>query len=388
MRPNHIVRTLSQRLGREHPLIPLWIITTLFAGLISGTLGLLRFTVVCQTLCRPTEYDIYASTPGLADAIASGGWVAGGLAPLLVLIGHYILLRPTRQGWGWFSLVIPISFLTIFVTIMITTMDIRRTDLLNPISGMIVLGLGLIFMALAGSLAGASYGLATGVNPLSSIVWRSSRAWVSGWLLFAIAGFYGGGLLLSIGWLLCWGIVGWRSASVVAQVHRAVLSQKTSNVIGPASSSPLFHSIPSQKHIEVGCLLVDREARLLLVKPVDQAMWQLPGGLVHANESPLEGCVRTIRQSLHLDIDPGRLLIVEYAQSSQEQPEQLYFLFDGGFLSVNDTYRIHLRRDLLSAYQFVAPAALSHYVPAATEQRILQAVEAHQMKRTLYLERQ
>ena len=60
-----------------------------------------------------------------------------------------------------------------------------------------------------------------------------------------------------------------------------------------------------------GCLLFDAAGRLLIVNPTYKDGWEIPGGVVEANESPLNGCVREIREELGIEWRPRGLLCVK-----------------------------------------------------------------------------
>ena len=53
-----------------------------------------------------------------------------------------------------------------------------------------------------------------------------------------------------------------------------------------------YHQSLPKKRISAGCLFFDRSRRLLIVKPTYKEGWEIPGGSVNANASPLLACVR------------------------------------------------------------------------------------------------
>jgi len=100
-------------------------------------------------------------------------------------------------------------------------------------------------------------------------------------------------------------------------------------VAGIAASLP-------RKRVAAGALLRDDLARVLLVEPVYKPTWELPGGVVEADESPLDGCRREIAEELGpglgLALRGGdlALLVVDWVPRSGPWADGLLFVFDGG----------------------------------------------------------
>ncbi|WP_405495010.1 NUDIX domain-containing protein [Nocardia sp. NBC_00511] len=67
-----------------------------------------------------------------------------------------------------------------------------------------------------------------------------------------------------------------------------------------------------RKRMGAGALFVDELDRVLLVEPTYKDYWELPGGVVEANESPLAAAVREIDEELGLTVTLGRLLAVDW----------------------------------------------------------------------------
>jgi 8-oxo-dGTP diphosphatase len=123
--------------------------------------------------------------------------------------------------------------------------------------------------------------------------------------------------------------------------------------------------------IAAGCLFVNANSQVLLVKPAYKQPWEVPGGAVEIGESPLAGCIREIREELGIDWQPKRLLSVDYRPSpNPAQLDGIRFTFDGGVLSDDDTARFVLDPSELSEWRFVDLAALDDYVIPLLARRI------------------
>src|SRR5215216_6397991 len=89
----------------------------------------------------------------------------------------------------------------------------------------------------------------------------------------------------------------------------------------------------SMKSISAGALFFDEQGRLLIVKPTYKDGWEIPGGVVERDESPLQGCLREIREEIGLQVTLGQLLTVDYKTRRADLPDSLQFVFLGGVLT-------------------------------------------------------
>ena len=81
------------------------------------------------------------------------------------------------------------------------------------------------------------------------------------------------------------------------------------------------------KRVGAGALVFDRVGKLLIVKPSYKPKWEIPGGIVEADESPAQACRREISEELGITVDPTRLLCVDYNSSTTDYLESLMFIF-------------------------------------------------------------
>ncbi|HOU40612.1 MAG TPA: NUDIX hydrolase [Promineifilum sp.] len=140
------------------------------------------------------------------------------------------------------------------------------------------------------------------------------------------------------------------------------------------------------KRISAGCLLFDEAGRLLIVKPIYKEGWEIPGGTVLANESPLEGCIRETAEELGLARRPLRLLVVDYADETKDRTESLSFIFDGGVLSSAEVEAIRLPPKELSEYRFLPPEQAMALLNRRLARRVRRCLGARVSGTVLYLE--
>lgn len=133
----------------------------------------------------------------------------------------------------------------------------------------------------------------------------------------------------------------------------------------------------AKRRMAAGVLLRDESGCLLLVDPNYKVPWDLPGGVVEAEESPHAACRREVAEELGLDRPPGRIVAVDWVPSRPERPEGVVIVYDGGILSAADIKGIVLGDDELDGYAFLDPDKVADLVTPLLARRIgacLQAV--------------
>ncbi|CAN5334105.1 hypothetical protein BH23ACT9_BH23ACT9_23420 [soil metagenome] len=90
-----------------------------------------------------------------------------------------------------------------------------------------------------------------------------------------------------------------------------------------ADRSVVFFSSITRKIVAASVLCLDGSSRLLLVFDTFRNAWTLPGGLVDAAESPVEGAVREAREEGGVDVEAGDLLGV----FAHDHPERVHLVY-------------------------------------------------------------
>ena len=144
-----------------------------------------------------------------------------------------------------------------------------------------------------------------------------------------------------------------------------------------------LNSLP-KKRMGVGCLLCDRQGKILILKPTYKNHWLLPGGVIEVNESPLQACIREVKEETDLDCQPSRLLCVDYVSDRLNKIESIQFVFYGGIISPKA--QINLPKKEISNYQFLE-AKVAILMLGIYSQRRLQSCLVHlNDRKTVYLE--
>ncbi|MEU8925491.1 NUDIX hydrolase [Kitasatospora sp. NPDC048545] len=111
----------------------------------------------------------------------------------------------------------------------------------------------------------------------------------------------------------------------------------------------------ARKRVAVDLIIRDPQGRVLVVNPSYKPDWDLPGGMVEANESPEDAGRREVREELGLHLTPGRLLVVEWVPPHGPWDDQLAFILHGGELSTEQVAQLRPHDDELSELALMDP---------------------------------
>jgi 8-oxo-dGTP pyrophosphatase MutT (NUDIX family) len=136
--------------------------------------------------------------------------------------------------------------------------------------------------------------------------------------------------------------------------------------------------------VAAGALVTDDEGRVLVVEPVYKTEWEIPGGRVEEGESPRAACARELTEELGLVLEPGHLLVVDWAPRAGR--DRLRFVFDAGTLTAEQRAAIVLPPGELASWEFLAPADLGTRLGPWLVRRVAAALVARSSGTTSYLE--
>ena len=139
-----------------------------------------------------------------------------------------------------------------------------------------------------------------------------------------------------------------------------------------------------RKRMGSAVLLRDRDNRILLVEPTYKDYWELPGGVVDADESPYDAAVRELNEELGLSSTPRRLLAVDWVPPRAGHTEGVMFVFDGGLLDA--TAEFHLPPEELRGWAWSTMAEAQQRLSPLLARRAGAAMEAVTGGLTVYLE--
>ncbi len=120
-------------------------------------------------------------------------------------------------------------------------------------------------------------------------------------------------------------------------------------------------------------VFTDTAGRVLLVEPSygPPDRWNLPGGGIDSDlgETPREAAGREVHEELGLDLEPGRLLGVNWSHKPGH-PARIRFLYDGGVLDAAALARIRLAPGELLRWRAAAPEELRGLVKPSLRRQI------------------
>ncbi|MGH3791825.1 MAG: NUDIX domain-containing protein [Pseudonocardiaceae bacterium] len=153
----------------------------------------------------------------------------------------------------------------------------------------------------------------------------------------------------------------------------------------PHEPVSFYDSLP-RKLIAAAILLFNVEGQVLLVEPTYKPHWDLPGGVVEADESPRAAAHREIAEELSLHCVPGRLLVLDWVSPTADRPEGVIVVFEGKVLSVTEVARIVVPPEELHGVGFFDLSAIGSVLPPVLARRMTAAAHACRDNTTAYLE--
>lgn len=151
------------------------------------------------------------------------------------------------------------------------------------------------------------------------------------------------------------------------------------------NDAEFYASLPRKR---IGaCALLFYKRELLLVQPTYNPGWILPGGTVEAEESPLEGLHREIKEELDITIEPTQLLSVDYVSNRDVKGEYIQFLFAAKDLSEDQVRKIKVPPYELNEYCFAPLNKAMELLTPAVARRVASTLNAQTNSRgAIYLE--
>lgn len=145
-----------------------------------------------------------------------------------------------------------------------------------------------------------------------------------------------------------------------------------------------YKTVP-KKFMGAGVIFVDDQDRVLILETTYKEHWEVPGGLVDEEESPLDAAVREVKEELGIDVDRAllRLTTIDFQHIQGVKPDNIQIHFWGGVI---DPSAIILDSDELKSFKFIDSSDLEEYCKPALARRTQATLQAAKEGRTVYLE--
>lgn len=146
-----------------------------------------------------------------------------------------------------------------------------------------------------------------------------------------------------------------------------------------------YQNLP-KKRMGAGMILLDQAGQILIVKPHYKDHWILPGGVVEADESPQQACVREVEEEIGLSIPNPSFLGVHYLADLDGRGENLQFVFYGGQLDNDEIKSIRRQEDEHEEIKFVPIEDGKKLLSDQSAFRVSECLKALEKNTAVYLE--
>ena len=158
-------------------------------------------------------------------------------------------------------------------------------------------------------------------------------------------------------------------------------------VYGPGGFTGVMNSVLPRKRLIAHALFTDPWDRVCLLETTFKPDWELPGGIVNVGESPWDGAVREINEEMSLDVEVGRILVVDWLSPYLGWEDAVEIIFDGGVLTAEQLDAIVPDLGEIRAVHWLAPDKAADKMAPFARGRMLAAVSCRLGGGTQYLER-
>lgn len=142
----------------------------------------------------------------------------------------------------------------------------------------------------------------------------------------------------------------------------------------------------ARKRVAADVVVRDEADRILLVNPTYKEHWDLPGGMAESNEPPRTAARRELVEELGLDLELGRLLVLDWVGPRGPWDDQLIFIFDGSRLTQGQIAGMRILDAEISDFAMLDPEEASQRLRPDMARRLTRALQALSNNATDYSE--
>ncbi|MCX5386529.1 NUDIX hydrolase [Streptomyces sp. NBC_00083] len=150
----------------------------------------------------------------------------------------------------------------------------------------------------------------------------------------------------------------------------------TDNLTAPADDYAAYIAGLPRVLAGAATLFRDAEGKVLIVEPNYRKGWVLPGGTIESDtgETPRQGARRETLEEIGLDLEPGRLLAMDWTHGPA-RPPIVGYVYDGGVLDDSRLRSIKLQEEELISWRLATREELPAYLPSPLCGRVLAALD-------------
>ncbi|WP_316667689.1 NUDIX hydrolase [uncultured Propionibacterium sp.] len=142
-------------------------------------------------------------------------------------------------------------------------------------------------------------------------------------------------------------------------------------VYGMGAMTAIMDSVMPAHRIIGHVLIRDEHGRVLFVEPTYKDDWELPGGVVEADESPRAGAIREVHEELGVRIElADQPLVTDWMPPYLGWHDAIEFVFDGGRIASGDIEGFVPPPEEIRGYHWVMPAEIPSRVRDFSARRI------------------
>lgn len=140
-----------------------------------------------------------------------------------------------------------------------------------------------------------------------------------------------------------------------------------------------------RKRVSADVVIRNAAGDMLLVNPTYKPDWDVPGGMVEANEPPHVAASRELKEELGIEIEVGRLLVIDWVSPHGPWDDLLSLVFDSSQLTAEQISTIQFRDAEISAFEFCDRGQVEKRLRPYVWRRISVALDAQETMQTHYL---
>jgi 8-oxo-dGTP pyrophosphatase MutT (NUDIX family) len=144
----------------------------------------------------------------------------------------------------------------------------------------------------------------------------------------------------------------------------------------------------ARKRVAAKVIIRNQTGHILLVNPTYKEYWDLPGGMVEANEPPRVAAEREIIEELGFQAQIGHVLGIDWIGPHGPWDDQLIFTFDGGILIDAAIKELRIVDSEISEFGFFLARDASRLLRRDVAQRLMRAVDSLETNHVCYMEHQ